>query len=614
MAYVIGVSSGIFAAVPEAEKIQYVGPAKKAQYCITKGVQFVQIDLESVAEFQTPNLKEDMKKIREKLGVRFAIHSETKAFGVEIAELDSAIETDYKFGHRRIKDILEKAGEIGSEYVLIHSSESTPIRFLERTLQPAILVDFWGKPLDKFIEKNTFLRDWLIGGGEEKVIGALIEAYDELGDEKESINKEKIEEKFKEKNIKPPNYIWRELIGGRDISRYFAEILRDRIRSEVMYRVGVTGKVHYKDLSPEEKRRVDERIRFEIERIVKDMIKYFIDLTRSRSLHYGPERFAYWLVAKWMEKTDDPLWEPMINATIEYFAKAEGKTVEEWVRSKGVRKVFDLEKKKEVWSIDDDNFRELDYLWVPCVSAKYIWGHLMQDGTTYEDLKKILRKFKMPLILETPMAHRGIEEWLRFPNPLQMYFLVKEVNEKVGFECLAIAMDFEHMLSIKLDPEKVIEALPEGAGRYVRVLHVGYPSALAPAHIPIPLGSEQQVWLYKMLFKLRKKGFGLDPKVDHYIVFERGGGPDPIKQSIIALRKIVECLEKEIPPEKLPPEFYGIATGEIASEERQLAIIKAHAFDPLKGLLMVPEEEHGFLGKAAVEKGKAEIWKKEELR
>ena len=54
MAYVIGVSSGVFGLAPEAERVQYVGPAKKAQYCITKGVQFVQVDLESISEFQTP--------------------------------------------------------------------------------------------------------------------------------------------------------------------------------------------------------------------------------------------------------------------------------------------------------------------------------------------------------------------------------------------------------------------------------------------------------------------------------------------------------------------------------------------------------------------------------
>jgi hypothetical protein len=82
------------------------------------------------------------------------------------------------------------------------------------------------------------------------------------------------------------------------------------------------------------------------------------------------------------------------------------------------------------------------------------------------------------------------------------------------------------------------------------------------------------------------------------------------------LRLIIDCLEKDIPPSKLlaHPEFFGIDIKQVASPERQLAVIREHAYDPLKGLLMVPEEEHGFLGRAAVEKGKAEEWRKERFR
>jgi hypothetical protein len=85
---------------------------------------------------------------------------------------------------------------------------------------------------------------------------------------------------------------------------------------------------------------------------------------------------------------------------------------------------------------------------------------------------------------------------------------------------------------------------------------------------------------------------------------------------VTALKIMAEHLEKDIPPERLPPEFFGIVTGEIASEERQLAIIREHARDPLKGLISVPEEEYTFLSRAALEKPGVtpEKWKKEELR
>ena len=606
--YLVGVSSGIFAAAPEQERIQYAGLAKKAEYCITKGVEFVQIDLESISEFKAPNLKEDLERIRG-LGIRYGIHSETRAFGVEAAELDSAIEMDYKFGHERLREILEKAGEVKSEYVLIHSSESEPFLFLERHLQPASLVDFFGNPLNEFLEKNEWLINWVFGKIQDfpilpKISEIVYEVWKKVGRERGEISASDIERELKAEGINPKNFIWIEIPEMRAMG--FEEYLR-RIIMAIVERYELQFGKNYLAMSEEEKEKVDDHIKRTVEITLSDLRGELIYFARSRTLHYGPERIAYYFIAKWMEKNNDPLWNNIVNSTIEFFAKSEGKSIEEWLREKGIREK----------SVEDENFRKYNYLWVPAVSAKYIWGHLNQDKNpkrAYYDLKEIIKKYNMPLVLETPMAHRGIEEWLRLPNPIQMYHLAKQVNEEAGFFCLGIAMDFEHMISIRLDPETVIECMPNDGGKFVLVVHAGYPSPLAPAHIPIPLGSEQQYYLYKMLYKLRKKGFGKDKK-DYYIIFERGGGPDPIQQSIIALKKIVEFLEKDVEPEKLPlQEFFGFATGEIASLERQRAIISEHALDPLKGLLMVPEEEFTFLGGAATERVSPEKWKKEELK
>lgn len=596
MAILIGVSSGIFAAAPEEEKMQYIGLARKAMYCITKGVEFVQIDLESVSEFREPELKKEMEKVK-RLGVSFGIHSETKAFGIEVSEFDSAIETDYKFGHERLREILEKSGELGAKYVLIHSSESEPFLFLERHLQPAALVDFFGNPLREFLEKNPFLIDWLLGGKIEEVASRVFEEWLTKGRAITDVDIGKVAG-FQE-------YIWREMFGYGlgEILRGAIEGTRDWYERQFRKR--------YEDFTAEEKKIADEHVKREIEITLRSYRIRFLETIQSRTVHYGPERIAYYLVAKWMEISKDALWENIVKATIDYFAKTKDKKSEELLNEIGIKKL----------SVDDENFRKYSYLWVPAVSAKYIWGHLMQDknpkGEVYPDFKKIIKKYNMPLALETPMAHRGVEEWLRLPNPIQMYYLAKQVNEEVGFDCLVLAMDFEHMISIKLEPEKVIEALPEDGGKFVRIIHVGWPSPLAPAHVPIPIGSEQQQYIYKMLYGLRKKGFGKD-KNDFYIVFERGGGIDPIKQSILALRLVKEFLEKEIPPEKLVhyPEFYGIEPKGFLSEERQRAIIFEHRFEPLKGLIMVPEEEYTFLGEAATRRPGVtpEKWKREELK
>jgi hypothetical protein len=551
MGYKVGISSGAFGVAAAEEKPLLLGLYKKAQRCITEGVEFVQLDLESVAEFDEPELEKKMKEnIIEKLGIIYGIHSETRAFGVMAAELDSAIATDYERGHTRIVNILEKSGKIGAKYVLVHTSESVAFPLLHRELQPTDLVDFRGRSLREFLEKNEnkWLLDWL----------------------------------FKKEG---GSFLWLEVRG-----RTLESILKDvKERFKTFYRLEHKGKEPSK-----------EEIDKEIEKEKEDLKKFFVETVSSRILHYGPERWAYYLIARWMGENEDPLWEKIVKANIEFFAKRDEKTVEEWLKDNKI----DLEK----LSIDDENFRRHHELWVPAVSAKYIWGHLNPEDR-FEDPKKIIEKYKIPLTFESPMMGRGTEEWARFYNPTHVYPLIEEVGPKY----LQLAFDLEHMLSIRLDPELVIKLLPEDAGKNVLVIHAGWPSTLAAAHVPIPLGSEQQQYLYRVYYKLKEKGFGTDKDV--FILYERGA--PHVAESVVALKKIVEFLKNNIKPEDLikHPEFYGIAPREVASEERQLVAIKEHARDPLKGLIATPEEAHTFLGRAATEKGKRpEEWKKEELR
>jgi len=341
-----------------------------------------------------------------------------------------------------------------------------------------------------------------------------------------------------------------------------------------------------------------------VEKNFKSILKSFFEVA---DLTYGSERVAYFIIARWMEITKDPLWEKITNTSVEYYAKLAGKSKEEWLKENRIEKL----------SMDDPEFIARHTLWFPAVSAKYIWGHFSQDKNPdkgsdprIRDLKEILKKYNMPFVIESPMVSE--EEASRLPNPLQMYHLVKILDED-GKGLFGIALDIEHMLMANINPEVVFNLFPPDGGKYVLVIHSGWPSPLGPAHIPIPLGSEQQQYLYKMYYLLRKKGMGIER--DTYIIFERGGGEDPYKQSFLALRNIVEFLKKDVPPDQLPPEFYGISTEQILSIERQRVAIKEHALEPLRGLITVPEEEHGVLGRAAIEKGKRpEEWAKERYR
>lgn len=597
MGYVLGFSSGAFGVAGAEEKQQLVGLSEKAESTITKGVNFVQLDLESLSEFEEPELEKKMKEdIMEKLGIKFGIHSETRAFGVEAAELDSAEKMEYERGHERICRILENSKKIGAKYVLIHSSESEPFRLLERTLQSSDLVDPFGRPLRDFLKENEWLLNWLLYGTKDDRKNEMVEALMEIWRKKRTeITSEDVEKALEEKGIRSQKFFWLELLRGRTLEEFFVDIM-----------VGRAQEIEIREEWVSEERK-NAQIDFHLQKMlpirIQDLKDHVISMVQSRDLHYGPEKWAYYFVARWMEENKDPLWEKIVNASIKFFAVREGKSVEEWMNSKNINPLK--------LSIEDDNFREKYEIWVPAVSAKYIYGHLFPLGK-YEDPKKYLDG--MFLAFESPMGGRGIEEWLRLPNPYQYYFLVEEANKRAGRDIFAVSLDFEHMLSLRIDPEKVIDLLPENGGKYVRVIHAGSPSTLAPAHMPIEVGSEEQIYLYKMYYKLRQKGFGKDDR-DYYIIFERGG-PETFHQSIIALRLIIENLEKDVPPDKLieHPEFFGLNISQILSPERQRVVIKEHAFDPLKGLMMVPEEEHGFLGRAAVERGKAEEWRKGRYR
>jgi len=610
MGYVLGVSSGAFGVTGAEEKAQLAGLFRKAQSSITKGVSFVQLDLESVSEFEEPDLPRRMEEeIIKKLGITFGIHSETRAFGVEAAELDSAIRMEYERSHRRIVDILKYSKKIKSKFVLIHSSESEPFPLLERTMQSSDLMDVDGGLLSEFLEKeeNKELLEWVFGGKNADIVACVFNLWLSKPPEQRKqilLTPKDIENALREKNITPKNFIWMEIFGGSTLSELLRRTIEDIVAN---YEINLHRK--YEEFTPEEREKiVDDGIRRRLENYLNDTSKNITSFTQSKSLHYGPERLAYYLMAKWMEKTGDPLWKKIVDASIGFFTKKDKETVEVWMQ----KNRLDPQNLK----IDNDNFRTMYQLWVPAVSARYIYGHFFPKRVEYKDPKEYLDG--MIFVFESPMGGRGIEEWLRLGNPYLYYFLVEEANQKAGKEIFAVAMDFEHMLSLRIDPGLVIELLPLDGGKRVRVIHAGWPSTLAPAHLPIEIGSTQQRYLYEMYYKLKQKGFGKDDK-DYYIVFERGG-PETFQQSVVSLKIIVDFLGKDVSPEELKAhpdkykEFWGIDVSQMASIDRQRVNIREHAFDPLKGLVAVPEEEHGFLGRAAVEKGKTEEWRKERYR
>ena len=257
------------------------------------------------------------------------------------------------------------------------------------------------------------------------------------------------------------------------------------------------------------------------------------------------------------------------------------------------------------------------------VACYYIKEHLtLKDNEHNKDDKNgldgssvldFINKNNIILSFETP--HSGspgseLEGRFRLFQP----DYAEKMLDQIGSSNVGFTADFEHMLSQGLHIDKdVIDKVSSGFGKHIKVVHLGTPVPYGgTAHVPIGLGSMAQEAIYKWLFEFRKRGFK-----NGYILYERGGGDSPqkvVEQSIHAIRFIVEYLEKNVKPDDLPEAFYGISEQNAARFAIQMNAIREHAWDPLKGLITIPEEEHTFLSKAAIEKGKAEEWKKAKFR
>ncbi len=279
-------------------------------------------------------------------------------------------------------------------------------------------------------------------------------------------------------------------------------------------------------------------------------------------------------------------------------------------------------------STNDRRFKEFYYA---VVAAKYLEGHIKKvvewmDNELVDEIKKlkitnedyrqkILRAQKnLKLCFESPDARDASVAGLYLLwSPRQIYAAIKTARKNINTTRPMMLMDFEHVATQGIDPildmEEVIK-IASDYGNYVMSVHCNPPNPLHSMQ-PIELGD---IRVYKLLWMLRKTGFGKEGK-PAYLIFERGAAKDPYAKSVETLKLCAEYLEKDTEPDDLPPEFYGMK-GHVAGDvTRQMQIVRDHAWEPLKDLLEMPEEEWGALGQSAIRAGKKpEVWKKGELR
>ena len=324
---------------------------------------------------------------------------------------------------------------------------------------------------------------------------------------------------------------------------------------------------------------------------------------------------GYNIMAHYMMAIKDPIWIEMADLYKDDIGKYK-------------LDYENLESLDEAWHLaqqaNDRKFKEFFY---GAIGAKFLEGHtkkifewLYGDYINKElkgkpELIEIAKKLR--IMFETPDArdptHAGLFVlW----QQKQIYVAVKNIRKKLKTDKVWMLVDFEHMATQGVDPikdmEDIMKKIPN-FGTLAGAVHANAPNP-GHAHLPLEIGD---VRVYKLLWMLNKTGFTKDPEGRDklaYVIYERGGGDDPFKQSIDTLRLCLTYIQKGVHPDNLPVEFFGMK-GPVAGDiVRQEQIMREHAWEPLKDLLEMNEEEWGLLSSSAVKKGKAKEWEKAKNR
>lgn len=562
MPYKVGISSGFWRV---ARDPVLLGLAQKAGgFGATGGVQFNQIDLETTSEFVEPRLKENLRKVQQELGVEVGLHAEIG----EYMGLESSQRRIWDQSHLRLIETLKNCVNLGIIYINIHLSASQQLLYLEdryrMTGYYTPCCNFDGKPLsiisDQFesvkrmaIHETSRTTAQIVHGDD-----AFQRIYREYKKELEDWARKREKELIDELRRTP------EYQGADDNGKRFMEEQAKRVARE-------------------------EANQKEQEDLPDLTYKGWTAGESTRYLVDTGEIGAYLTVAQYMIETHDPLWTNIVGTAIDPF---------------------------NAYNVLHPEFNA-------AVACRYIEGHLKVKDNPYNkkylngmSIVEFLNKHSLRLLFENPEAEQTQEGLYKLYEMKHAYQLMRKINSPKVMLCI----DFEHMLAqrVDLNDPKVWDEVPNDFGKHLFLIHMGEPKPYwGTAHIPLQMGSQAQEVLYEWLFKLRKKGFK-----NGYIIFERGSGRagkgsnafEVFENSVWVIRQFAKYLDMETPTDKLPPEFFGISEQNVERMAMQRVAIKDHAWDPLQGLFMIPEEKHTFLSRSAVNLGKREEWEKGKYR
>ncbi|MFH1631223.1 MAG: hypothetical protein ABIA21_03325 [Candidatus Aenigmatarchaeota archaeon] len=583
MGYDIGISTGWYnLAKQTGGGGDLLGMAAKVAYGATAGIRFTQIDLETITEFLEPDVQRKLKQIMDGLGMKVGLHAEVSSMALE-----SADRVEWESSHRRLVESVHYAKKFGFVYINIHTCEKPQLWMEEAQIRPFghqhQTIDPEGKPFSNLCDKSKAAKDHFYRSFLEhmKRYGLVDDEQQDEIDKKRDERIIKATEENLDKSV--ANYMkteeYREIISSIEADVVAGRKTREQADKSINKQITLARNQLYE--GARQKAIADFR-----EPPPDDVYEGWKKSKFGRYFIWSGEIGAYLLVAWHMYKNNHPLWKQLANN-----------------------------------KNPDDCYHSNQHGFNAAVASYYIYNHLtLKDHQHNRDylggmsVLEFLNKNGLYVLFETPEskgARTGgsTEGLLRFYDPVDTYYFLKYVNSSFVKMCI----DFEHVLSQKVEIEDMMNRLPKDGGSMVYLFHLTKPVPYGGgAHAHLMRGSRSQELVYKWLYDLRQRGFK-----NGIMIYERGGGQHPqdvIKESVLVLRLLKEYLEKDIPPNELPLSFYGVSEQNEATWKRQLVMIRDHAWDPLVGMLSIPEETHTFFSKAAVEKGKAEEWKKGKFR
>ncbi len=609
----VGVSSGLYFIGRDFDLHNVI---RKLGYTLTRGVDCMELasDVPNEAPY---TFGKTVRAMAKKQGVIINFHGDLNV-PIGIPE-----RSDWRDAFDRMTKSIKSAVYSGAQYIDFHSSLNEWLELLTFTGRKLTtsFCDHRGKFISGILKENEKLREWFVENKHEIYTREILtpEELDKVS------NKISFERRKAEEYLELQRNNLRTLKAERDKAVRQGQAVPPEFDREL--------KRLQEELDKREKRTIADMTRFQNDKIKEALKKKLAEGGKWRIEELRAELGildGYHIMAHYLFYTKDPVWTALWD-----------------VYKKHLEKDYPMDYSDRDWvdnawrkaeKGNDIKFKEFFY---SAVAAKYLEG-LLEAAFKWIDeelIKNIIPKEVRSENGESGKAEEEIEELkhiaeniiigienneARQPeyggryllwHPKQILAAIKAIRKELKPEWAKRAMmimDFEQLATQAVDSLVEANELAEKEddwGEYVISVHANHPNPLH-AHAPLELGDEL---LYKLMWNLRKTGLGKKHRT--FLIFERGGGDDPFKQSVDTLRLIARYLEMDMKPEQLPEEFFGFKGNVAGGYERQVKIIRDHAWEPLKDLLMIPDQDWTFLSSEALKKGKKpEQFKRGEFR